>query len=97
MPKQGYIYILASARNRTLYIGVTSDLLRRVWEHRNNVHEGFTKRYGVHSLVYFEAHTELLQAIGREKQMKRWNRQWKLKIIEDFNPKWRDLYDELAE
>ncbi len=95
--KDPYVYILASKRNGTLYIGITSDLLRRVWEHRNNLVEGFTKRYGVHKLVYLEAHQEMISAITREKQIKKWNRSWKLRLIEDENPEWLDLYDSLIE
>lgn len=93
--KTGYVYILASKRNGTLYIGVTSDLKGRVWEHKNDLVEGFTKRYGVHMLVYYEVADDIRGAIVREKQLKKWNREWKLRLIEDFNPTWRDLYDEL--
>jgi len=77
MPKQPAVYILASKRNGTLYIGVTSDLQKRAWEHKNDLVEGFTKRYGVHRLVYYELHEEMMLAIRREKQMKKWNRDWK--------------------
>jgi putative endonuclease len=90
--KQPAVYILASKRNGTLYIGVTSDLVKRVWEHNNNVVEGFTKRYGVHQLVWYELHENMGTAINREKQLKEWKRQWKLKLIEDANPDWLDLY-----
>ena len=83
---------MASKRNGTLYIGVTSDLVKRVWEHKNNVVEGFTKRYGVHQLVWYELHENMESAIKREKQLKEWNRQWKLELIEDTNPNWQDLY-----
>jgi putative endonuclease len=96
MPKRGYVYIMASKRNGTLYTGVTSDLVRRVWEHKQDRVEGFTKRYSVHRLVYVEAHDDIQDAIAREKRIKKWNRQWKLKLIEKDNPDWRDLYDELA-
>jgi putative endonuclease len=92
MTKQPAVYILASKRNGTLYIGVTSDLVKRVWEHRNNVVEGFTKRYGVHQLVWYEMHESMDSAIERENQLKEWQRQWKLKLIEDTNPNWLDLY-----
>ena len=85
--------MLASKRNGTLYIGVTSDLQKRAWEHKNDMVEGFTKRYGVHSLVYYELHSEMVSAINREKQMKKWNRAWKLELIERENPDWKDLWD----
>jgi len=90
-----YVYILASKRNGTLYIGFTNNLARRVFEHRNDMIEGFTKNYGVHRLVYYEVFGEASAAITREKRLKKWNRAWKLKLIESFNPKWRDLYDEI--
>lgn len=95
MPKRGYVYLMASQRNGTLYVGVTSDLVRRVWEHKNDLQEGFTKRYGVHRLVYYEAYDDIRDAIVREKRIKKWNRAWKIELIEDVNPTWRDLYDEL--
>ncbi len=94
--KQGYVYILASKRSGTLYVGVTADLLRRVYEHKTNIVEGFTKKYNVKNLVYYEVTPSLMSAIEREKQLKRWNRSWKIKIIEEFNPTWRDLYNEIA-
>ena len=97
MPKRGFVYILASRRNGTLYTGVTSDLVRRVWEHKQDKVEGFTKRYGVHRLVYVEAHDDIQDAIVREKRIKKWDRQWKLELIEKDNPNWCDLYDELCE
>ena len=84
---------MASKRNGTLYIGVTSDLPARVWQHKNNMIEGFTERYNVHTLVYFEQHTSMQSAIEREKQIKKWNRKWKLKLIEKLNPNWEDLYE----
>ena len=87
-----YVYILASKRNGTLYIGVTNNLQRRIYEHKNDVIEGFTKEYNVHHLVCFETHIHAIQAILREKQLKRWKREWKLKLIEEKNPKWQDLY-----
>ena len=90
--KQPVVYILASQRNGTLYIGVTSDLVQRVWQHQNDVFEGFTKRHGVHLLVYFEQHADMEHAIIREKQPKKWNRAWKLRLIEAKNPNWDDLY-----
>lgn len=86
-----YVYILASKRKGTLYIGVTNDLERRVYEHKNNLVEGFTKRYGVHMLVYFEETNNILEAIQREKRLKKWNRAWKIELIESMNPKWKDL------
>jgi putative endonuclease len=93
MSKQPAVYILASKRNGTLYVGVTSDLKKRVWEHINDLVEGFTNRYGVHRLVYYELHGEIVSAIRREKQIKKWNRSWKLELIERQNPDWRDLWD----
>jgi putative endonuclease len=84
--KQPAVYILTSKRNGTLYIGVTSDLLKRCWEHKNNLVDGFTKQYGVHQLAYFELHRDMTEAIAREKQLKKWNRAWKLKLIEKHNP-----------
>ena len=77
-----YVYIMASKKHGTLYIGMTNDLVRRVWQHKNDVHEGFTKKYQVHRLVWFEATTDVHRAIKREKQMKKWNRQWKINLIE---------------
>jgi putative endonuclease len=96
MAKQPAVYILASRRNGTLYIGVTSNLIARVRQHKNDVVEGFTDRYAVHTLVYFELHAEMAQAIAREKQLKRWKRAWKLAMIERHNPEWRDLWDEIV-
>ena len=90
--KQYCVYILASKRNGTLYIGVTSDLLGRVWKHRNGVHEGFTKQYSVHRLVYYEIHHSPDEMIQREKRLKKWKRQWKIRLIEEINPDWTDLY-----
>ncbi|MHB8910409.1 MAG: GIY-YIG nuclease family protein [Syntrophales bacterium] len=95
MNKQPAVYILASKRNGTLYIGVTSDLVKRVWEHNSDIAEGFTKRYGVHQLVWYELHENMESAIKREKQLKEWKRQWKLKLIEDTNPNWMDLYPDI--
>jgi putative endonuclease len=94
--KQPCVYIMASRRNGTLYIGVTSDLARRVWQHREDLLEGFTKQYGVHMLVYYEMHSEMESAIVREKQLKKWDRAWKLRLIEERNPMWRDLWEEIA-
>ena len=91
--KQPAVYILTSKRNGTLYIGVTSDLLKRCWEHKNNLLDGFTKQYGVHQLAYFELYRDMTEAITREKQLKKWNRAWKLKLIEKHNPDWKDLWE----
>jgi putative endonuclease len=93
MAGQPTVYILASKRNGTLYIGVTSNLVQRIWQHRNNQAPGFTERYGVHRLVYFETHQEIRQAIIREKRLKKWNRSWKLRLIEKQNPGWDDLWE----
>ncbi len=93
--KQPAVYILASQRNGTLYIGVTSDLVQRVWQHKNDVVEGFTKKYGVHMLVYYELHDDMEDAIIREKRLKKWNRAWKLRLIEEMNPDWDDLYESI--
>ncbi len=94
--KQYCVYILASQRNGTLYIGVTNNLLRRIWEHKNDLVEGFTKEYGVHLLVWYEVAGTALAAITREKQLKKWNRAWKVRLIEVMNPEWNDLYDGLV-
>jgi len=93
--KQACVYILASQRNGTLYVGVTSDIVKRVWEHKQDHVEGFTKKYGVHTLVWYEVHMEMQAAITREKAIKEWKRAWKLKLIEHSNPDWRDLYGDL--
>lgn len=90
-----YVYILASKRNGTLYIGVTNNLWRRVYEHKHDLIEGFTKRYAVHRLVYFDETDDIGAAIWREKCMKKWNRKWKIRIIEERNPNWRDLYPDI--
>jgi putative endonuclease len=95
MPKQPAVYILASQRNGTLYIGVTSDLKKRAWEHKNDQVDGFSKKYGVHDLVYYELHENMVSAITREKQIKKWNRAWKLELIEKENSDWRDLWEEI--
>ena len=91
-----YLYILASKRNGTLYVGVTNNLVRRVYEHKNNVVKGFTEKYGVHMLVHYESCESVESAIRREKQLKEWQRKWKLRLIEDTNPRWRDLYHKIA-
>ena len=90
-----FVYILASRRNGTLYIGVTNDLVRRVWEHRDGLVPGFTKKYDVKMLVYFERFNNIGLAIHRETRLKKWNRKWKLELIESMNPEWRDLYETL--
>jgi len=92
-----YVYILANKRNGTIYIGVTNDLRRRIYEHKSNLIEGFTKKYSVHDLVYFEQTTDVQSALQREKQIKIWKRKWKLDLIETANPEWKDIYDELLE
>ncbi len=93
MQKQFYVYILASRRNGTLYTGMTSNLVKRAWQHRNGEMDGFTKKYGVKRLVYYEMYQNAESAIMREKQIKKWNRQWKLRLIEKDNPQWNDLYE----
>ena len=93
--KQPAVYILASGRNGTLYVGVTSHLVGRVWQHRNGTCAGFTDDYAVHRLVHYETYPDMPTAILREKQLKKWNRDWKLRLIEKDNPQWRDLYDSL--
>ncbi len=96
MLKRPAIYILASRRGGALYIGVTSDLVKRVWEHKNGATGGFTKKYNVHHLVYYELFADMRAAILREKQMKKWRRAWKIELIEKSNPSWRDLWAEVA-
>ena len=95
--KVSYIYIMASGKNGTLYIGVTANLQNRVNEHRKGLLEGFTKKYNIKNLVYYEVYGDIQEAILREKQMKKWNRAWKIKLIEEKNPGWKDLYEELFE
>ena len=90
-----FVYKLASARNGTLYVGVTNDVMRRAWEHKNDLVEGFTKKYGVHILVWYEPYEDIHLAIAREKRLKKWNRAWKIKLIEQNNSGWNDLYDRL--
>ena len=91
-----YVYILANGRNGTIYIGVTSDLLKRVWQHKEGFADGFTRKYGIKQLVWYESHGEMYQAITREKQIKAWQRAWKVELIEEMNPYWNDLYLELT-
>ena len=95
MEKLCYVYMLASRRNGTIYTGVTSDLPGRTWNHRNDIIDGFTKKYGVHILVWFEAHGDVIAAIAREKQIKKWNRAGKIRLIEKENSGWNDLYEKL--
>ena len=90
-----YVYMMASKKNGTLYIGVTNNLKQRVWQHKNDVHDCFTKKYHVHRLVWFASTTDISEAILREKQMKKWRRQWKINLIEQENPNWKDLYDDI--
>jgi len=92
MERQPCVYMLASKKNGTLYTGVTSNLLKRIWEHKNDVVDGFTKKYGVHTLVWYEMSESMESAILREKRIKDWKREWKIKVIENMNPEWRDLY-----
>jgi putative endonuclease len=92
MAKQPAVYILTNKKDGTLYIGVTSDLVKRIHEHKNHVISGFTDKYNLRSLVYFEMHNDMVSAITREKQLKKWNRQWKIELIEKQNPVWKDLY-----
>ena len=94
--KHPCVYILASQRNGTLYTGVTSDLVQRIWQHKNGLVDGFTKRYAVHTLVWYEVHVTMESAITREKAIKEWQRTWKLRLIETMNPQWLDLYSEIV-
>jgi putative endonuclease len=96
MDKHYYVYILASGKHGTLYIGVTSNLVQRVWQHKEELADGFTRQYNVKMLVWYEQHEDVLAAITREKQMKKWNREWKIRLIEENNPAWRDLYPEFT-
>ena len=91
-----FVYILASKRNGTIYVGMTDDLIKRVWQHRTGVVEGFTKTYGLKSIVWYEAHDTREAALVRERQMKKWNRAWKLRLIEETNPIWRDLWNDIT-
>ena len=94
--KDYYVYLLANKKNGTLYIGVTNDLLKRTYEHKQNMVEGFSQRYNIHNLVYFEQTSNVESAIAREKHIKKWRRSWKIELIEKNNPEWRDLYKDLA-
>ncbi len=95
MNRQPVVYILASKRNGTLYTGVTSHLIQRIWQHQNNLADGFTRKYQVHRLVYYEQHEEMLAAITREKQIKKWKWEWKINLIEKNNAQWRDLWEDI--
>ena len=90
-----FVYMMASKRNGAIYTGVTNNLLNRVWQHKYNIIQGFTSKYNVHKLVYYEQHEDIKPAINREKQIKKWKRQWKLKLIEQLNPYWKDLYEDI--
>ena len=90
-----YVYIMASRKNGTLYIGVTRNLIKRVYEHKNDLVKGFTQKYQIHDLVYYESTTSVSAAIAREKQLKAWHRPWKIALIEKFNPLWKDLYEDI--
>jgi putative endonuclease len=94
--KQFYVYILTKARNSTFYVGMTSDLIKRISEHKNEAAEGFTKKYNIKMLVYYEVHQNAESAIIREKQLKKWNRPWKMRLIETMNPDWKDLYEDVC-
>ena len=94
--KKMFVYIMSNHPNGTLYVGVTNNLIRRVWEHKNKVIKGFTSKYGLERLVYYEAYEDEITAITREKTLKDWKREWKLALIEKNNPSWEDLYDELT-
>ena len=96
MKNSGWVYILASSKMGTLYIGSTSDLIGRVWQHKNKIIKGFTEKYNVNKLVYYEWHDDLKNMVNRERQIKKWNRNWKVRIIIEMNPEWRDLYDEIC-
>ena len=91
-----FVYIMASKKNGTLYIGMTNDLVRRVYEHKSGITVGFTRKYSVHTLVYYEQTDDVYSAIQREKQLTKWYRKWKIELIERSNPEWRDLYDEIV-
>jgi len=93
--KQPCTYMLASAKNGTLYIGVTSNLVQRIWQHKHEQTEGFTEKYHIHMLVYYEQHGTMEVAITREKQLKKWNREWKINLIEESNPSWQDLWESI--
>ena len=97
MDKKFYVYLLTKERNSTFYTGLTSNLPKRIWEHKNEVADGFTKRHGIKQLVYYEVFDDYENAARREKRLKRWPRQWKMKIIEEMNPNWNDLYEDICQ
>ena len=97
MALPGYVYLMASRRNGTLYLGVTSNLVQRTYQHRNGLIEGFSKRYNCRTLVWYEAHDDIQDGRARELQMKKWKRAWKIEAIEGMNPEWRDLFEEIAQ
>ena len=94
--KKAFVYILASQPNGTLYVGVTSDLMKRIYEHKNDLADGFSKKYAVHNLVHYEIFDDMYNAIRREKLLKTWKRKWKIDLIKKDNPEWRDLYEEIV-
>jgi len=96
MEKVSYVYILANKRNGTLYIGVTHDLIKRIWQHKNKISQGFTNKHDIDKLVYYEEHKDIIEAIRREKALKKWLRSWKLQLIEKSNPNWVDLYNDIC-
>ena len=93
--KNYYVYILSNQRNTTLYIGITSNLIKRIWEHKNKAVRGFTEKYNVTRLVYYECYDDTEEALLREKRLKKWKRNWKIELIEKMNPEWKDLYENL--
>ena len=96
MDRQPCVYIITNQRNGTLYVGVTSNLSKRVWQHKNHVVEGFSQHYCLDKLIWYEIHNNMETAISREKAIKKWSRRWKLRLIEEMNPEWRDLYKEVC-
>ena len=96
MEKRFFVYILSNAKYGTLYIGVTSDIVKHIWEQKNHVVKGFTEKYNLHRLVYYEIHETAESAIHKEKRLKQWQRQWKLELIDAFNPGWEDLYESVS-
>lgn len=96
LEKTYYVYILAKERNSTFYVGFTSDLRKRIWEHKNEVADGFTKKHAIKTLVYYETFADPENAIKREKRLKKWNRSWKMAVIERMNPDWKDLYEDIC-
>jgi len=97
MSDASYVYILAKGHNSTFYTGFTSNLVKRIWEHKNELADGFTKRYDIKTLVYYEVHEDYNAALKREKQIKKWNRAWKMRLIEEKNPEWKDLYETITQ